>query len=127
MKRLMALILALMTLVSFTAALADAPLAGGWTPAESAEVTEELRAVFDKGMEGLMGVSYTPVAYLGSQIVAGTNHCFLCQATVVYPGAAPDWKLVYLYEDFSGSVTILTIADFDFGALCDYGAGMAGE
>ena len=98
------------------------PVSGGWTPAADSAVTEERKALFDKGLEGLLGVNYLPVAYLGSQMVAGTNHAFLCQTTVVYPGARPGYAIVYLYEDLQGNVSILNIADFDIGNLCTYGA-----
>ena len=119
------MILAALVLVSALLAcpaFAEEALSGGWTPAADPTVTEELRALFDRAMEGLMGVDYVPVAYLGSQIVAGVNHAFLCQATVVYPNAPPRWTIVYLYQDLAGQVTLLNIADFDFGSLCTYGA-----
>ena len=121
MKKFAVILLALL-LVLPLAVYADEPLAGGWTPAEDYTVTEERQAVFEKGMEMLVGVRYVPVAYLGSQVVAGTNHVFLCQATVVYPDAQPYYVLIYLYEDLQGQVTILNIADLDIGALCTYGA-----
>ena len=121
MKRMIAVLFALLLMV--TAAFADnVPLMGSWTPSADPAVTEELQAVFDKGLEGLTGVGYMPVAYLGSQVVAGTNHAFLCQAAVVYPGAEPYYTIVYLYEDLQGNVTILNIAELDVGALCTYGA-----
>ncbi len=101
---------------------ADGPLSGGWAPVADPAMTEERKALFDKGLEGLLGVNYLPVAYLGSQVVAGTNHAFLCQATVVYPGAQPGFVIVYLYEDLQGNVSILNITDFDIGSLCTYGA-----
>ena len=121
MKKLFAVLAALLMLMSIAAA-EDGPLSGGWTPSADPAVTEELQAVLDKGLEGLVGVRYTPVAYLGSRVVAGTNHAFLCQATVVYPGAEPYYTIVYLYEDLQGNVTILNIAELDVGALCTYGA-----
>ena len=121
MKKLFAVLAALLMLMSIAAA-EDGPLSGGWTPSADPAVTEELQAVLDKGLEGLVGVRYTPVAYLGSQVVTGTNHAFLCQATVVYPGAEPYYTIVYLYEDLQGNVTILNIAELDVGALCTYGA-----
>ena len=121
MKKLFAVLAALLILMSIAAA-EDGPLSGGWTPSADPAVTEDLQAVFDKGLEGLVGVRYTPVAYLGSQVVAGTNQAFLCQATVVYPGAEPYYTIVYLYEDLQGNVTILNIAELDVGALCTYGA-----
>lgn len=58
----------------------------------------------------MMGVAYTPVAYLGSQLVAGVNHCFLCQATVVYPDAQHYYYvLAYLYEALDSSVRLLQV------------------
>ena len=99
----------------------DGPLSGGWMPAWESDITDERKALFDRGINGLVGVNYEPVAYLGSQIVAGTNHAFLCRATVVYPGAQPKYVIVYLYEDLQGNVSILNIADFDIGSYCTYG------
>ena len=133
MRKMIAMLMALMMVFGLACACAEeikptqAPALGGaslggWTPAEDPAVTEERQAIFDKGMEGLLGVGYTPVAYLGSQVVAGTNHAFLCQATVVAPNAKPFWAIVYLYENPQGEVSILNIAEFDISALCTYGA-----
>ena len=98
-----------------------AGMTGGWSATASPEITEDVQALFDKATEGLLGVSYTPVAYLGTQLVAGTNHCILCQATVVYPGAEPYYALVYIYEDLRGSAEILDIETLDVGSLISYG------
>ena len=132
MKKMIAMMMALVLALGLGLALAEAPegeevsfgggMTGGWTPAENPEITEEIQAVFDKGMEGLLGVNYIPVVCLGTQVVAGRNYAILCQATVVVPDAVPTWKVVFLYEDLEGNVSILNIADFDFGALCTYGA-----
>ena len=65
----------------------------------------------------MVGVSYEPVAYLGSQVVAGTNHCFLCKATIVYPNAVPSLVLIYIYEDLQGNTEILNIADLDIAGF----------
>ena len=121
MKRLIVLILALLMLAS--AAAAEKALCGGWTPSADPAITEERQAVFDKGTETLTGVGYVPVAYLGSQVVAGTNHAFLCRVVSAYPGSLdtkPAYAMVYLYEDLSGHVSVLSIADFDVGSLCTY-------
>lgn len=121
MKKLFALVLVVLVLAS-AAFAEEGPLSGGWTASDSPEITDEIQAVFDKGLDGLVGVEYVPVAYLGSQVVAGTNHCILAQATAVVPDAQPYYVLIYLYEDLQGEVEILNIADFDFGSLCTYGA-----
>ena len=62
--------------------------AGGWEAVEDGTITEELQALFDRAMEKMVGVDYTPVELLEKQIVAGTNYKFLCESRVVAPGAA---------------------------------------
>ena len=62
----------------------------------SPEITEDIRALFDRAMEKRMGVEYTPVAVLG---VIDSTYCILCKAAVVYPGARPYNVLVYINED----------------------------
>ncbi len=87
---------------------------GGWAAASDPTITDEIKALFDKATEGLLGVNYVPVAYLGSQIVAGYCHAILCQATTVYPGAEPRWVIVYLFEDLDGGVTVTNIMDLNW-------------
>lgn len=117
MKKMTALLLASVMLICAAGALAETPLAGGWAVADHSGITEENRAVFDKAMAGLVGVNYEPIAYLGSQLVAGRNHCFLCRAIVVYPGAVPSLVLVYIYEDLNGGAAVTNIAELDIAAL----------
>lgn len=114
MKKVLVWLLACLLLCS-SAALADEPNLGGWTIPESIEITEEMQALFEKGVADLLGVTYTPVALLGAQLVAGTNYCFLCQAAVVYPEAQPYYALVYLYEDLEGQVSVLQIDVLNIG------------
>ena len=97
----------------------DMPVAGGWTNAENPALTDELIAIYEKGMEGLVGVDYTPIALLGTQVVAGTNYCFLSQGTVVYPGSTPMYMLVFLYADLSGNVTVMNIENLPIVAADD--------
>ena len=126
MKKLIAILCALLLAASLTAAMAEdagiGGIAGGWAAAADPTVTDDVKALLDKALAELVGVDYVPVAYLGSQVVAGTNHAILCQATVVVPDAEPFYAIVYLYEDLQGNVSVLDIEEFDFGALCNYGA-----
>ena len=130
MRKLTAMLMALMMLFGIGAACAEGGeevalgggLAGGWAAAEDATVTEELKAIFDKALEGLVGVDYTPVLLLGSQVVAGTNYAFLCKGTVVYPDAQPSWYIIYIYADLEGNDQLVNIMEFDFGAGYAYGS-----
>lgn len=114
MKKLLCLLLVLLILC-VSAAMAEQGLVGGWTVSPSPEVTEEQLLLFEKGLSETVGVAYTPVAYLGSQLVAGVNHCFLCRATVVYPDAQPYYALAYLYEALDGNVSLLQVQALELG------------
>jgi len=113
MKKLIAIVLAALLMVTVAVA-EDEPVDGGWAAASDPTITDELRSLFDKATEGLLGVNYMPVAYLGSQIVAGYGHAILCQAATVYPGAEPRWVIMYLFEDLDGGVTITDIRDLNW-------------
>ncbi len=112
MKKIVSILLVLMMLAAGSA-VAEMTV-GGWSIAESASMTDDIIALFNEATGKLMGVSYEPVAYLGSQVVAGTNHCFLAKATVIYPDAQPSYKLVYIWQNPQGEVTVDAVRDFDF-------------
>ncbi|MCR4776199.1 MAG: hypothetical protein K5869_07460 [Saccharofermentans sp.] len=103
-----------------------AAVAGGWQTAEDQTITDAQKAIFDKAMEKLVGVKYEPVAYLASQVVSGTNHCFLAKATVVRPGATPRYTLVYIYEDLKKDCKILNIEDVALPGARDGKAPLGG-
>jgi predicted small lipoprotein YifL len=67
-----------------------------WSLPETIEMTEEVTAAFDQAMEGLTGVDYKPVGYLGEK--EGV-YCVLCRAIVVVPDAKPYYTLVYVSDD----------------------------
>ena len=89
----------------------EVAIAGGWEAAEDTAMTDDLKDLFARALEGLTGVAYEPIAYLGHQVVAGLNHCFLCKSTVIYPDAKPGYSLVYIYEDLDGNLEVKDISD----------------
>ncbi len=93
MKKLTVFVLILMLLCTPAAASAEAT---DWDMSVQTEITEEIQTLFDKAMEGLVGVNYVPVSVLG---VRDDTYCILCKATVVYPGAEPYNALVYVNEN----------------------------
>jgi hypothetical protein len=107
---------------------AEAPMTGavvgGWTIAEDPAIIDEINNIFSRALDnyqtGMITVAYAPYAYLGSQVVAGTNHAILCRASEISKGTS--WAIVYIYEDLQGNATVMNIADFDFGSFCTYGA-----
>lgn len=84
-------------------------LAGGWevnTGSTSISKNAAAKAAFKKAIAELLGVSYQPIAVLGTQVVAGTKYAILCKATPVIPDAAPDITIMYIYENVDGTVDI---------------------
>ena len=56
---------------------------------EEADLAPEEKVVFEAATSKLIGVDYTPVVFIGTQIVKGKNYYFICQAKQPYPGAVP--------------------------------------
>ena len=90
-------------------------ICGGFTASENTELTDETKQLFDKAIADLTGVEYEPIAYLGSQVVAGTNHAILCKVNVVSPNATPYYTIMYIYEDLEGNVSVLGFSDVELG------------
>ena len=123
MKKILALIMILTLIFTFAAcggsktgepaAEGEGGIAGGWTRADSPELTEEQLALFEKAFEGMTGADYIPVAYVASQVVAGTNHLFLVRTAPVVQDPVETYALVSVYEDLDGNAEILEIIGSD--------------
>ena len=92
---------------------------GGWAYAESTEIMADIKKVMEKATETLTGAVYEPVAYIGSQVVAGTNHAILCKSTpsVAELNGATTYVLVYVYEDLQGNCEITETTNIEFNAV----------
>ncbi len=85
----------------------NANTVGGW--AEQRPLTKEDQAVFDEAMKGFVGVGYKPKS-VATQVVAGVNYRFICDAQPVYPGARPYEAMVEIYKPLEGSAVITHIS-----------------
>ena len=124
MRKFILIVLTLVMLCSLTACgkQKTAPeKVGGWTLNDSFAITPKAQGAFDKAMEGLVGVNYQPVGLLGTQLVSGTNYSFLCEASVVYPGANPYYAIVSIYEDLQGKAEVKNIVALDLGKIAESG------
>ena len=75
---------------------------------EGLRLPDELKTIVEKAEKQLIGVSYTPVAYIGHQLVRGVNHYFICQAKPIYPGAIP-YAVMMCVNLFENEVTVVSI------------------
>lgn len=89
----------------------EEPLCGGWQQAASPEITAEIKDVCDKAFKNADGVSYTPVAYLASQVVAGINHAVLCRACPIVPQSTETYAVVKIYQNLQNECKITEVID----------------
>ncbi len=87
---------------------ADSEIVGGWAviTEEKGSIPENAQAAFTKAVEAYVGVDYTPVALLATQVVSGTNYRLLCAGTPVVPNGVTELYVVDVYEDTSGNSQI---------------------
>ena len=90
-------------------------LMGGWQDASELPnmLTDEENEVFEKALDGLVGVSYTPVAKLASQVVAGTNYAFLSLGTSVTAQPITHLYVINVYADLQGNAILNNICGID--------------
>ena len=94
----------------------DEPILGGLEMNQgnaAVESNADVKAAFDKALSGLTGCEYETVAYIGSQVVAGTNYSILCRTTPVYPGAVSTFSMVTIYEDLNGNAELGEVTELD--------------
>jgi len=98
------------------------PIAGGWsinTEFTLAEIPQSAAAAFTAATENLLGMKYTPVAYLGIQVVAGRNYAFLCTSTSVTAKPETGLCVVVVYQSLSGESSILRINEINSMVIAD--------
>ena len=97
MKRVLSLFITVLMLLGTGSVRAEtAELNPDWNLPETIEITDEIADLFDKATEGLTGVSYEALGFLGEK---DGVFCILCRATVIYPDAEPYYALVYITSD----------------------------
>ncbi len=96
-------------------------LAGGWTVFEDmdkmADVSSEDTDTFNKALEGLTGVGYTPVTVLGTQVVAGENLAYLAKGTMVTANPVANAYVISVYKDLEGNASVNNICVLNLADL----------
>ena len=99
----------------FDAVTISAPIEndGGFMSAKTPKLTKARKKIIKKALKGFVGSDITPVAYLGSQVVAGVNHRYLCRIKAVVPNAKEYYAFVTVFEDPDGNASITKISTTD--------------
>lgn len=102
------------------------PVAGGWELFDNKTnvLPEDVQASFDKASETFTGSELKPVAYVASQVVAGTNYMILCEAATTTEQPKTSYQMVIVYADLEGKAEITQMKEFD---LTEYVEGDSTE
>ena len=84
---------------------------GGWTVNTGTKpgISDEDKALFEKAVKGTDEEGHTPVACIATQLVAGTNHAFLCADTE----GTSSWHVVTVYESLDGKAEVIGTTELD--------------
>lgn len=81
------------------------PMLGGWEypkEVQAVQLPDKVATAFDQAMRGFVGAQYTPVLFVGQQIVNGTNYCIVCHVKTVTREPIYGFKAVYINVSSSG-------------------------
>ncbi|MBQ7215540.1 MAG: hypothetical protein IJS39_06105 [Synergistaceae bacterium] len=85
---------------------------GSWDISElkGCNLPQRAQSAFTGATMNLVGADYSPVLYIGKQLVNGTNYCFLAVQTLIT--AKPKKRLVKMvvHEDFDGTCKLLSVS-----------------
>lgn len=73
---------------------------GNWVLEEftPCELPKEVADGFAQVMSNIVGVSYMPLLYAATQMVAGTNHMIICESAPIVMNPIRSLTTVYLHQ-----------------------------
>ena len=85
---------------------------GGWNIDEMKGVNlpQKAQSAFTAVTGGLVGADYTPVLYVGSQLVNGTNHCILAVQRLVVPESESRLVKMIINVDTKGTARLVSVS-----------------
>lgn len=112
MKKIITLIILLLitiTVVGCTKKETETPIVGGWEKDVSENrilLEEEVEHIFTRAVS-TEKEKYTPIALLGTQVVAGNNYMFLVTEN------GKEYKVMIIYHDLEGNDKVTSISSID--------------
>jgi len=88
-------------------------LLGGWNYDEvkSANLPQKVASAFTAITENLIGAEYMPVAYAGSQVANGINHCIIALQSIMSPGAEKRLVKMIINIDTNCKPALISISE----------------
>ncbi len=83
------------------------------------KLPEDVQKAFAKATEKTPEGTLTPVAYLGSQVVSGTNYAILCCGQTMAEDSVSVMQIVTVYQDLEGNAEITNTYNLDLAEFGD--------
>lgn len=93
-------------------------LPGGWFYNEGKsdlKKNPEVKAAFAKSVEGFTGFTIEPIAFVGSQVVAGTNYAVVASITPRVANGQRQFGLIAINQDLQGNAHFLQAVALPIG------------
>jgi len=93
-------------------------LVGGWNVdyvIGEGLIDRDVQSIFENATATLTGMTYSPIALLGKQVVSGTNYAILCFGKPSYDGMKASVFVVTIYKDLEENLQILSQAYVNLG------------
>lgn len=91
-------------------------LMGGWTihkENDDSPLEDDAEDVFNEGTKGLLGVNYTPLELLATQVVSGRNYAILTISETVTENPVTSIDVLTIYKDTQNNVSLQSVAYVD--------------
>ena len=84
---------------------------GGWNIDElkPCNLPQKAQSAFTEIMSRVVGADYTPVLYVGKQLVNGVNYCILAVQTLVTANSPKRLVRMVIHEGLDGTVSMKSI------------------
>ncbi len=95
---------------------------GGWTldlNANMLNIPNDALVVYNKAVQNYTEMKLEPIAYLGKQIVSGTNYMYFCKVTAGKTKLYTNYRVVVIYNDLEGNASITSVKTFDIVSYAD--------
>lgn len=113
----------LIAMVSSDGSNTPTGLAGGYTvnpdTDKMADVSAEDKDIFNRALNGTLGVTYAPVTVLATQVVAGQNIAYLATGTSATQNAETNLYVVSIYRDLDNNVSVNNICAVNLAMLTE--------
>ena len=87
------------------------PIIGGWNidDLKRTNLPQKATSAFTKFTDGLTGAEYEPLLFVGTQLVNGTNYCYIALQTIICANPMKRLVKLILNESSDGKVKAVSV------------------